>query len=77
MKHVTDLHDFHRAHEAKLLNDYWNEVDAAMERFFGMDTGDVGITAFRVALAQVEGRSPEEFALLYGEERGLFVLPAP
>ena len=34
--------------EAKLLSDYWREVDAEMEKIFGVHTGDIGINAFRV-----------------------------
>lgn len=32
--------------------DYWDAVDAAMLKFFGIDTGDAGIEADRIAHAQ-------------------------
>jgi hypothetical protein len=35
--------------------DYWNAVNAALLRFFGIDTGDTGLIADRIAEAQEEG----------------------
>jgi hypothetical protein len=35
--------------------DYWNAVDAAMLKLFGMDTCDPGINAEAIAGAQDEG----------------------
>jgi hypothetical protein len=54
--------------------DYWNAVDAAMLKFFGIDTGDAGIEADRIAAAQEEGDTPEDFALWFGEKYGLTLL---
>jgi cysteinyl-tRNA synthetase len=51
--------------------DYWDAVDAAMLKFFGIDTGDAGIGADRIAAAQEEGDTPEDFALWFGEKYGL------
>ena len=54
--------------------DYWDAVDAAMLKFFGIDTGDAGIEADRIAAAQEEGDTPEDFALWFGEKYGLTLL---
>jgi len=54
--------------------DYWNAVDAAMLKFFGIDTGDAGIEADRIAAAQEEGDTPEDFALWFGEKYGLSLI---
>lgn len=51
--------------------DYWNAVDAAMLKLFGIDTHDAGIEADRIATAQEENITPEAFALWFGEEYGL------
>jgi hypothetical protein len=51
--------------------DYWNAVDAAMLKFFGIDTG---IEADRIAAAQEKGDTPEDFALWFGEKYGLTLL---
>jgi hypothetical protein len=51
--------------------DYWDAVDAAMLKFFAIDTGDTGIEADLIASAQEEGRTPEDFALWFGEKYGL------
>ena len=51
--------------------DYWDAVDAAMLKFFGIDTADAGIGADRIAAAQEEGDTPEDFALWFGEKYGL------
>jgi hypothetical protein len=49
--------------------DYWDAVDAAMLKFFGIDTGDAGIEADRIA--QEGGDTPEDFAIWFGEKYGL------
>jgi hypothetical protein len=54
--------------------DYWDAVDAALLKFFGIDTGDAGIEADRIAAAQEEGDMPEDFALWFGEKYGLTLL---
>lgn len=51
--------------------DYWNAVDAALRKFFGIDTADTGLTAERIAEAQEEGSTPEELARWYGEKYDL------
>jgi len=51
--------------------DYWDAVDAAMIRLFGIDTGDAGIEPDLIASAQEENTTPENFALWYGEKYGL------
>ena len=40
---------------------------AAMLRLFAIDTGDAGIESDLIASAQEEGRTPEDFALWFGE----------
>jgi len=50
--------------------DYWDAVDAAMLKFFGIDAG---IEADRIAHAQEDGDTPEDFALWFGEKYGLTV----
>ena len=54
--------------------DYWDAVDAAMLKFFGIDTGDAGIEPDLIAAAQEEGDTPEDFALWFGEKYGLTLL---
>jgi hypothetical protein len=54
--------------------DYWDAVDAAMLKFFGIDTFDAGIEADRIASAQEEGDTPDDFALWFGEKYGLTLL---
>ena len=54
--------------------DYWNAVDAAMLKLFGIDTHDAGIEADRIATAQEENITPEAFALWFGEKYGLRLL---
>jgi hypothetical protein len=41
---------------------YWNAVDAALLKFFCIDTADAGINAALIAGAQEQGQSPEDFA---------------
>jgi hypothetical protein len=51
--------------------DYWDTVDTAMLKFFGIDTSDAGIEPDRIAHAQEAGDTPEDFALWFGEKYGL------
>ena len=51
--------------------DYWDAVDAAMLKFFDIDTGDASIEPDLIAAAQEEGDTPEDFALWFGEKYGL------
>lgn len=51
--------------------DYWDEIDAAMLRLFGIDTGDAGIEVDMIAGAEADGQTAEEFALWFGEKYGL------
>jgi len=50
---------------------YWQAVDAAMLKFFGIDTSDAGIDADVIASAQEQGDTPEDFARWYGDKHGL------
>ena len=54
--------------------DYWNALDAALLRFFGIDTADTGLTAEQIAEAQEEGRTPEDLARWYGDKYDLHYL---
>ena len=54
--------------------EYWEAVDAAMLKFFGIDTGDAGIDADLIASAQEECQAPEDFARWYGDKRDLTYL---
>jgi len=51
--------------------DYWEAIDAAMLKFFGIDTSDAGIEPDIVASAQEECQTPEDFARWYGEKYDL------
>lgn len=51
--------------------DYWGAVDAAMLKFFGIDTSDAGIDAELIASAQEECQTPEDFARWYGDKYDL------
>jgi len=44
------------SNETTAFIDYWNAVDAALIRFFGIDTADAGIDVELIAGAQEEGR---------------------
>jgi hypothetical protein len=57
--------------EPQSFMDYWTAVDAAMMTLFGIDTSDAGIEPDRLAGAQEEGQTPEDFALWFGEKYGL------
>jgi hypothetical protein len=48
--------------------DYWEAIDAALLKFFGIDTGDAGIDADLIASAQEECQTPEDFARWYGDK---------
>jgi len=54
--------------------DYWDALDAAMLKFFGIDTGAAGIEADLIAAAQEDGDAPEDFALWFGEKYGLTLI---
>lgn len=51
--------------------DYWNAVDAAMQKHFGLDTYAANIGARLIADAQDHGWSPEHFAFWCGENYSL------
>jgi len=51
--------------------DYWDAVDEAMLKFFGIDTRDAGIEPDLIASAQEECQTPEEFARWYGDKYDL------
>jgi hypothetical protein len=57
--------------EPQSFMDYWNDVDAALKKHFGIDTSDAGIEPDVIAGAQEEGQTPEGFALWLGEKYGL------
>ena len=61
-------------HEAFI--DYWDALDAAMVRLFGIDTGDAGIEADQIAAAQEAGETPQAYALSFGGKYGLVLLPS-
>jgi len=54
--------------------DYWDAIDAAMKKLFGIDTFDASIGAACVSLAQDDGTTPEDFALWFGEKYGLTLM---
>jgi hypothetical protein len=54
--------------------EYWEAVDAAMLKFFGIDSGDAGIEPDVIASAQDEGETPEEFARWFGNKYNLTYL---
>jgi hypothetical protein len=51
--------------------DYWDSVDDALLKFFGIDTFDAGIEPAQIASAQDAGETPEEFARWFGEKYDL------
>jgi len=57
--------------------DYWDAVDAAMVKFFGVDTMETAIEADEIAAAQDAGDKPEDFALSWGKLYGLRLSPQP
>ena len=54
--------------------DYWEAVDEALLKFFGIDTSDAGIEPDMIASAQEELQTPEDFARRYGEKYDLTYL---
>jgi hypothetical protein len=62
-----DKHD----NEPSPFMDYWNAVDAALLKFFGIDTADTGLTAEQIAEAQEEGWTPEDLVRWYGKKYDL------
>ena len=54
--------------------EYWEAVDAAMLKFFGIDTSDAGIEADLIASAQEQCQTPEDFARWYGDKHDLTYL---
>ncbi|MGP0076206.1 MAG: DUF3768 domain-containing protein [Bryobacteraceae bacterium] len=54
--------------------EYWEAVDTALLKFFGVDTSDVGIDESLIASAQEECQTPEDFARWYGEKYDLTYL---
>ena len=51
--------------------DYWNAVDSAMLKLFGIDTWDAGIAADLIASAQEECQTPEDFVRWFGNKHDL------
>ena len=51
--------------------DYWNAVDAVLQKLFGIHTGDADIDTAMIAAAQEDGETPEDFARRIGEKYGL------
>jgi hypothetical protein len=60
--------------EQKSFIEYWETVDAAMLKFFGIDTSDAGIDETLIASAQEECQTPEDFARWYGDKHDLTYL---
>jgi|GEM_PF-732551 len=56
------------------FGEYWEAVDAAMLKFFGIDTSDAGVDESLIASAQEECQMPEDFARWYGEKYDLTYL---
>jgi len=54
--------------------EYWEAVDAAMLKYFGIDTGKAGIRPRLIAAAQEAGQSPEDFAKRCGDKHALTYL---
>jgi Protein of unknown function (DUF3768) len=51
--------------------DYWNAVDKAMLKFFGIDTSDAGIEPDLIVSGQEACQTPEDFARWHGDKHGL------
>lgn len=47
--------------------EYWDAVDQALLRYFGIHTGNAGIEAESIARAREEGQAPEDLALWWGD----------
>jgi hypothetical protein len=60
--------------EPQSFMEYWNEVDAALMKRFGIDTSDAGIEPDEIVGAQEEGQTPEDFARCYGDKYALTYL---
>ena len=60
--------------EPKPFIKYWDAVDTAMQKLFGIDTADAGIEADLIASAQEQGQTPEDFARWYGDKYDLTYL---
>lgn len=60
--------------EEKSFMDYWTEIDQAMTRLYGIDTGDAGIEVELIASAEQDAQDPEEFAIWFGEKYGLVTI---
>jgi hypothetical protein len=56
------------------LMDYWEAVDEALQKFFGIDTTDAGIDVGTIASAQNECQTPEDFARWFGKKHDLTYL---
>lgn len=54
--------------------DYWNAVDDAMRKHFGLDTAAVNVGAGLIADGHEFGWSPEDYAFWIGENKGLQTL---
>jgi hypothetical protein len=57
--------------EDESFMDYWNAVDAAMMKLWGIDTEASGISADTIAEAQERGETAEEYAERHGEKYDL------
>jgi hypothetical protein len=55
--------------------DYWDAVDDALLKLFGIDSWDAGMDVNLIAAAQEECQTPEECARWFGESRNLNYLP--
>jgi hypothetical protein len=53
---------------------YWDKIDAAMKKLFGIDTTDAGIGAGTISNAYDRAWDPEAFALSFGKRYGLRLL---
>jgi hypothetical protein len=51
--------------------DYWDALDDALMRLYGIHTGDTGLEPDIIAGAQEQGDTPEDLALAHGEKYGL------
>ncbi len=59
--------------EDQSFMEYIEAVDAAMIKYFGIDTSEAGIEMDMLADAQEECQTPESFALWYGEKYDLIM----
>jgi hypothetical protein len=56
------------------FGEYWEAVDAALMKCFGIDTCDAGIEPDLLASCQEDCDTPDEFALWFGEKYGLTLM---